>query len=287
MSERTENDAVIECVKDLLEADILETDEGALFSVPKGRTLVDPRTVIQECYLDAPRRKRGTYQVRTTVGFCEFTNRHKVDLSVVFVDRERFTCQAIFDFHNPANGDAGHSDFVCKYEIKKSAEWKKWVSQNEEWMKQEQFAEFLDERIVDIQDSSAAGERSKNIASLLGKSIAGPKKLLDLSKGLSIRVGGELKNIINRDSGECEMVFKEEHTDEYGAPLKIPGLFIIAIPVFVGGVGYQIPVRLRYRKSGNGLVWQYQMHQSDVMVDDAFSQIVLKIKTETGLPVFE
>jgi hypothetical protein len=75
-----------------------------------------------------------------------------------------------------------------------------------------------------------------------------PVEALDLARGLTVRV-----NSVRREPAEPGkrhvpmMRFETSHQDERGAPLEIPGAFLMKIPVFRGNDAYQLAARLRYR----------------------------------------
>lgn len=75
---------------------------------------------------------------------------------------------------------------------------------------------------------------------------------------LQVNVESNVKNAQTLNSGEVSILFEEVHRDGAGAPLKVPNLFTIAIPVFYGGELYRIAARLRYRVSNAKITWSYQ-----------------------------
>ncbi len=82
------------------------------------------------------------------------------------------------------------------------------------------------------------------------------------------------------------MSFSEAHTDGAGVTLKIPGAFLIAIPVFRNGDCYQLGVKLRYRVSNGVVLWSFAIHRADACFDDAFRESCDRAAKETELPIF-
>jgi hypothetical protein len=66
----------------------------------------------------------------------------------------------------------------------------------------------------------------------------------------------------------------------------VPGLFLIAIPVFKDGVVYRLPVRLRYRLKEGTVFWSYDIYRDDKAFKDAYDEICVQIEEETGSHVF-
>ena len=92
----------------------------------------------------------------------------------------------------------------------------------------------------------------------------------------------------NLSTGEVQLSWEVEHRDDAGAPLTIPNMFLIGIPIFAYGAPYRIPVRLRYRVAGGGAVkWILQPYRPEVSLKHAFDEAVLKVETETGLAVLQ
>ena len=62
-----------------------------------------------------------------------------------------------------------------------------------------------------------------------------------------VSVETSVQQAVTLATGEITINFAEQHKDGAGAPIRIPNLFLIAVPVFEAGDAYRIPVRLRYR----------------------------------------
>ena len=107
---------------------------------------------------------------------------------------------------------------------------------------------------------------------------------MELSRGLQVYESSAVREVVNLSSGEGQISFQSEHTDQHGVPLKVPGLFLIAIPVFRNGPLYRIAARLRYRKNA-GLVFWYDLWRIDRTFDHAFDEALGRVRAETALPV--
>lgn len=82
------------------------------------------------------------------------------------------------------------------------------------------------------------------------------------------------------------MQFSEQHQDEKGAPLKVPGAFLLGIQVFKGGALYQVPARLRYRVTNQVVSWSFALYRTDVLFQHAFTEACETAKAQTELPLF-
>jgi len=124
------------------------------------------------------------------------------------------------------------------------------------------------------------------LVKVLGGTLAGPTKLLELSRGLQVTEHSKVKTATNLSTGEVQLVYETEHQDQTGQQFKVPNMFLLALPVFEAGAMYRIPVRLRYRLNGGRVTWAILRHRPELYFENAFNEAVQKVRDETELPVF-
>lgn len=285
--------AIIEAAKKFGAADLIQlgTNGPLVVSAPSehgGRKIQSVKPFLDE-YLKAPERKLGTATLTTLDSFVDHVNRHKDDDTVVFAidSPTQPGLLAVFDYNE--SGPAGAPRFgqhCARYSFPLSDEWKAWMKAGGEAMKQAAFAEFLEDRIVDVMDPTKGGDSIAEFKINLGIDLASAQQLMTLARGLSINVENGIANHQNLTSGEAQISFNEKHTTEAGVTLRVPGGFAVAIPVFRLGDRWQIPVRLRYRVQRPDLVWTLALHRTDLIFSKAFEEVVAKAKAGTELPVF-
>lgn len=241
---------------------------------------------IIETFRTKPRAKVGTARALTLKAFIELTNRHKTAASAVFADTnwKNPSFQSVIDYHE-IEGAADNLKHRIAYAFPASEEWKAWVAQNGEPMGQGDFAAFLEDRIADL--AAPTVQEKNDLERNFGTTIATPAELIQLSRGLQVNVDSVVKNVVNLASGEAQVAFEETHTDGDGKPLKVPGLFMLAIAPFFMGEKVSLPVRLRYRKSGQKIIWFYQMYRPDQFVTERVRDDLITVADETELPTFE
>lgn len=242
-------------------------------------------------YLKRPRRRTGTAQLADLVSFVQHANRFKDAGSAIFADPdpEHPRLLSVLDYHEGGCEEEGGQRFGThrgQYDFPLSEEWEAWTAKDGEQMGQQAFAEFIENRIADIAEPSTAADMAKRFAERLGCTFAGVTRLVELSRGLSIRVGAQLRQHTNLGTGEAQLQYVSEHQDERGAALKIPGAFLIAIPVFRLGEFYQVAVRLRYRVQGAAVMWFYEIYRDDLVFNHAFRAACTTAQKETGLALF-
>ena len=256
--------------------------------VPKGFDLKDLTEKFDE-RLDRPRRATGTARLQTAESFVAHCKRHSDAHSVLFASGESsLRMQAVYDYHEAAGDDAKprHCKHRAIYKFPVSLEMQAWMGNNGERMSQETFAEFLEDRLLDVLDPSQASEPDKGAAAQLQLELATPSKLLTLSRGLSITVENEIHDHTSLASGSGQLVFKERHKDSAGQPLSVPGAFLLGIPVFDGGDRWTVLARLRYRVAGGKVTWSYHLHKVREVTREAFHEAAAGIATSTDLPLF-
>ena len=83
-----------------------------------------------------------------------------------------------------------------------------------------------------------------------------------------------------------QVQYEASHTDGSGQPIKVPNLFMIAIPVFDRGDVFRIAARLRYRTLGGRVEWFYDLYRADKVFRVAIDEAAAFAATNTGLPMF-
>jgi uncharacterized protein YfdQ (DUF2303 family) len=259
-------------------------------------------------YAERPDRREGTARLEDLDSFIAHAERFKDDSSALFACSARSapSLTSVLDYHEKNALEFIPATETAKIDVRKvigaprfgkhrgvyafplSDEWKAWTAQNGVKLDQAAFAEFIEAHLLDLAEPSngGAGAYATDVALGLGCSLAGPSKLLELSRGLSVRVGSLVTNSANLATGEAQLTYQTQHTDDAGAPIRVPGAFLLAIPVFKGGAPYQIPARLRYRIREKAISWFFELHGADRVFDHAFGESCARAAKETNLPLF-
>ena len=235
-----------------------------------------------------PERKAGTAKALTLQSFVDLVNRHKTENTAIFAnsDWRKPSVVAVIDYHAVApDGDPAWLKHRVSYEFPLSQPWQEWVGQNGEKMDQVDFATYLEDHIADL--SSPEDAERADYERTFGTKMATPAELIQLSRGLQVFSGVQVKNAVTLQSGEASIVFEEEHRDAAGNRLQVPGLFILSIAPFFMGDLVRIPVRLRYRLVTGRLTWFFQIYRPDLAVTDRVRADLDIIRRDTALPVFE
>lgn len=233
-----------------------------------------------------PERKTGTAQVDTLNSFIDLTNRHKTDNSVIFADTnwQKPALTTVVDYHKLEGTDAGWLSHRVHYAFPLSEQWQTWVAMNGKPMGQADFAQFIEDNIADL--SSPEVMEVTDYEAKFATKIATPSELVALSRGLAVRVESKAVSSVVLQSGEGEIVWDEVHQGADGKKLKVPGLFMLQIPLFHMGEAQRVPVRLRYRVREGATLWFYQIYRPDVAVTERVTEDYDTATGDTGLPGF-
>lgn len=289
MSERTEIDAALEHAKDPV---VLQVEDGfgrtQVLAVPDGWSIESARQHLDET-LERPRRRKGVAALQTLESFIAHTKRFAGPSSALFAVESPPALWSVIDYH--AAGFESPASFGCHratYKFSLSDEWGAWQSMNEVTMTQKEFAEFIEDRITDIADPSHAKDSAalRELLELLGTQFATPSRLLELSRGLSVRQNNRVKQSQNLATGEASIVFETSLESEAGEALKVPGAFLIGVPVFKHGAMYRLAARLRFRVTNGSIGWSYKLHNASRALEHAFLEACDMATKETGLPLF-
>lgn len=266
-----------------------------------------------EPYFQRPLARKGTATALTLLSFIDLVNRHKGVSSAVFGDPNwrKPTATAVIDYHDqvpePGSDDrvaqpadsppsrsldpyARHGKHRIHYAFPLDEAWQAWVKIHDRCVNglpldQHEFAEWIEDHIMDIGSPTAVEEAE--IKRLFGATVATGADMMTLSRGLEVNEKVAVKTAVKLASGEGEIQFERAHTDKAGGAVKVPGFFMLNVPVFYLGDPVTVPVRLRYRVSEGVVTWLMLMHRPDIHVTGAVQAAFDKIRTETNLPLYE
>ena len=289
--QKPEATAVADIVEKYREAKTIELEDPEGMTVPamllpQGIRVESVKKLFDE-YRTAPERRRGTATFEDLDSFIAHVQRFKDADSLLFARREPPSLTSVLNYHRAKpDGDPRFGDHRGLYQFPFSDEWQAWTEKNGEQMSQQDFAEFVEERIPDILDPSTPSTMAKDLAEAAELTYASPSRMLALSRGITVRQGVRVKNVTSLQSGEMAVHYETQNSDETGAPLAIPNAFLVGIPVFRNGARYVIAVRLRYRVGAGSMLWFYDLYQHDKVFDDAFGGACERAETETELPLY-
>lgn len=257
-----------------------------------------------------PARRRGTAKLGDLASLIAWANRFKGETSALFAnpDMTAPSLICIADYHAGGapdvlntSGDptARHCQHRASYAFPLSDEWKAWVKVSGEPLEKDEMGEFIEAQAKDVMDPTPAMLRRQildsnepwenrliEIATKIEGRFGQLAQLLAMSRRFQIHETSNMTVQTNRDTGEQQVQFLSEHKDPDGAPLSVPNLIMIAIPVFRGGAPYRMAVRFRYRKVGSALRFILSIYNPEKVFEAAFNEAVAEATEATDLPTF-
>lgn len=286
--------------------------------VPEGKKLVSVEPFFSE-RAATPRRQQGTYKVRDAISFLRMVERFRereravvaesdVAPNTLLATTEKHYADALIIcdaeltapdvhvaaiFNAPLQGEPGFADFAVHLTPPVSEAWKVWTTAAKQPLSVRDFANLIEDRVSDIAVPSTDPRSALNrIVTLMtvgndAPVVGTPASLMVTSRRLSIRVEEQVSEAITLASGEVQISYGATHGNQQGGTLQIPSLFAVNIPVFEGGVVYEVPVRLRYEIDPNTkrVKWSVKLVRPDIVVRDAVNELVSYIAADTALNV--
>lgn len=308
-------ESIIETMKELGNVQTISAPEPGedltcptLIAVPNGLAVKDmTEQHIKAQTLMKPLRRAGTACLADLDSFIAWVNRFSGDESTIFAQiHPAPKLTAVIDYHGEGAPVVDHATRdplanACKhratYDFPLSSEWKLWNTIHDKPLGKDEFGEFIEANAKDLLDPTPYllgqgkgepevwEERMADIATKVQGRFGQYAALVQLSRSFQVYESGHLQVTTNRDTGESQVQFLNEHREMDGAPLRIPNLFMIAIPMFEEGALYRLPVRFRYRKSGDSVKFLVSLYNADVALRDAAREAIETTRAATELPV--
>jgi uncharacterized protein YfdQ (DUF2303 family) len=249
-----------------------------------------------------PLRRKGTARTQSLASFIALINRQADQDSAVFADMDwqkpKFT--AILNYNRKGEGPAKPAedpaeeslarfgDHLIEFAFPLSEPWKVWLANNGKPMEQAVFAQFLEDHIMEVSSPTEAERLEWKAVFGSMKALATAADLIGFSRDLEIMVGASYKSKTRLESGEVTMNFETTHSGPKGEAVTIPPGFVIQLSIFYGASTDRIAARLRYRPAGGqGVLWSYELHRPDLVIEERLRADLATVTAETGLPAFE
>lgn len=233
----------------------------------------------------APKRRKGTATTNTLTGFITLVNYHKDESSAIFGSFDSSPgLTAVIDYHTVDKAPRFGAHRV-RYPFPFSQQWQAWFKTDNTVLGQSDWGAFLEDRVADLA-SPTDGEKAE-FERLFQTTFANPAEMMQLSRGLALTVEANVKDFRILQTGEAEISYEEVHKDSRGEKLRVPGLFVVNIPIFVDADPRRLIARLRYRKKEGRIVWFYSLYQAREIVREAMTEAMNTAEAETGIPAYE
>lgn len=245
-NEKTEADSIIALAANLHE---VKKIEGTPVIVHGNNYEVTELTHLRE----SPQRIQTAVVLLSIGSFTDYVEKYRSECSAVFADRTALRIKAVLDYHRRADTPKW-GQHVARLSVKLSRQLVEWKGNSKKWMTQAQFAEFIEDHVIDIHEP--------NGSTML--SIAGQ---LDVHKKETFRSGVRLQN------GDIDLAWKTE-TNEQGST-KVPSKFVIAVPLFESSEARDVlEATLRYRIEEGKLSFHFHFTLMEDVLDVAWKKLL-------------
>jgi uncharacterized protein YfdQ (DUF2303 family) len=228
-----------------------------------------------EKLLPHPKRVEAVPEFHDLDAFIGYVEQFADDNTVIWLrDGMRgFTLTAIIDYHEP-QGQASWCGHKAVYAAEMTPAWSKWYSQNDELLRQADFAQFIYQNMAEIKNPAGAA-------------------LLEIIQTLKATSKGEFRDMRNLHDGSVDLVYRTKVSAQGGTkeePISLPEKFLIEVQPFYGvpSVELQADLVIRApREDGDPLMLGYLFYRPE----DVFQELVEKVRVlvgkQTKLPVYK
>lgn len=234
---------------------------------PDEYTLHDVTSAVEK-WRPEPNRKAGTvqlYDVPSLVQLMQDQGRAGFGYGYADVDARTITVV----FNDQKNEQLpGWRDHRAVFTAQFTPEFKMWMARNKQPMNQTEFSEFIEDNFADIDGAEAAN-------------------LQKVALTIVATTGIEFKSARRLENGQNQLTYNEVIDAKAGdnGTLTIPQKFHLGLRIFANGGGYALTARLKYRLTGGGVKFNYEIERPERAVEDAFNGYVEKVRTESGYTV--
>lgn len=238
-------------------------DVRTAFVLPAGGELriVEP---LPDSALDEPRRVKGTTVVLDVPSFVHLHHKYASDKSEVFADLGARTITTVVNADGSRDA-AGHRDHRLVLQCKLSDAWTAWTASNGALMGQVDFAEFIEERLLDIVTPDGA-------------------TMLELAQSFEATTGVEFKSAVALNSAARSLKYEETVAAKAGqqGDIQIPTFIELGLAPFDGSERYRVRARFRYRIVRGDLQLGYRLERPEDVLREAFDGVRSQVAEQTG-----
>jgi uncharacterized protein YfdQ (DUF2303 family) len=258
---RTETDAAAELARQALAPK--EVHPAGLYLLPDGDG--GARIVDTDAFGTAPRHTAGARVVTDAASFVAYVNRHRRLGTEVFAHTNTSSVVAVIDSHESSDTAEvympGWQKHTVRLALEKSKAWLAWEAADGHLFTQEEFADFLDDRYLDVIEPV-------------------PARMIEIARTFQAHTKVAFESSIREASGDVKLNYTEDTAAKAGqkGDIEIPARIQIALRPYIGGPIYSIWASFRYRLRGGSVHLGFKLERPEVILDLAFTDIVTEIR---------
>lgn len=187
----------------------------------------------------------------------------------LFANLDACTVSAIIDYHRTDKAAPVSPEWCAhraSFQAKHSEEWKTWIGRNAKAMSQVEFAQFIEDNLIDISRPDGA-------------------RMLEVALSIEASKAGSFKSARRLDNGDVSFGYVEQTTATTKGSVEVPKDFDVQLRPFIGCEKHTVTARLRYRIDEGALRLWFELVRHEDVKRAAFDAIVAKIADETQTKV--
>ncbi|MCC4906933.1 DUF2303 family protein [Microbacterium sp. cx-59] len=241
-----------------------KVEVGTVYAVADGSGGI--RVVDTDGYDLSPRHKAANRTVTDAISFVTYVNRHCLPGTEVYAHTSASSVVAVIDSHEGTDSLPGWQKHKLTLGLEHTKAWLAWVARdlgtNERaWMSQQEFAEFIEDRALDVHDPDHA-------------------RLIELATKFEATTKVEFGSAVRLDNGEVKFEYTETVGPRKGnkGGIDLPKELKLGLRPYIGGPIYYVFASLRYRMRSEGLVLGVALQRPENILEAAFADIVTEIR---------
>ncbi|MGI6878794.1 DUF2303 family protein [Microbacterium sp. gxy059] len=234
-------------------------DDGKVYLVPGGGGSL--RAVDTDAYAKKPRHTIASRSVTDAASFVAYVNRHALTGTEVYAHTNSSQVVAVIDSHEGSDGAPGWQKHRLSLDLEHSKAWLAWAAADGKLFEQDAFADFLDDRYLDVIEPA-------------------PAQMIDIATTFQAKTGVTFDSGVRLDSGDVRLTFEETTKAKAGqkGDIEIPKKIQLALRPYVGGPIYSIWANFRYRLRGGQVLMGFKLERPENVLEAAFADIVTEIR---------
>ncbi|MFV0432842.1 MAG: DUF2303 family protein [Leucobacter sp.] len=250
-------------------AEPVEVEHGDVFLIdsPNGKQVLE----VPALPLHADR-ATNTRTVTNAEAFIEYVTRHGDHQTEVWADAKNNRVVAVIDAHADIDTAEDERFGWEKHKVilvlEHTPAWNAWVN-GQAIRGQVEFAEHIEEYAENVVEPSSA-------------------ELLEIAQTLQGARKADFTSGTRLSNGEIKFQYVEEVQGKAGkhGDLIIPEEFKVALNPYIGGEGYRVTAKLRWRLDCGNVSIYYKLLNLDLVLEAAFADVVKAITERVEFPVF-
>ena len=260
----------------------LKLEPGNLYVIHNGHGGLAEFDLTGDQWRDHPRRIQQTVHLRHYESLLDYWRKYADPSSEMWADDTGHTLTAILDAHHadvaigsPTAEEAQQARWQqhrAVLKLRLSDPLTAWLAKNQKLLTQEQFGEFLEDRMPDIASPPGAD-------------------LMEMVRGLEINQRATFKSGVLLKSGARRLNYEETIDGRTSdREVDIPDQLVLRLPIWAGDTtAHQVTARFRFRanqpRPGEVSLY-YKLDGIQQLIDAAFTGIVADLAAELGRPIY-